>query len=162
MASTPVDRLLSILERQQDTRTKIVRRKPGEGPPRRQPNQKSNADYTLQTLREARILLEAGWVHHEIAVDESGNPVEADSPHAAAWCMSGALQAASYKVGFPATKSATQRIERAARLILTANNIEQHSNEHVIAAVARMNDDELSTKEGVLAAIDNAIAELER
>jgi len=161
MTSTPVDRLLAILERQQTTRVKTVRKQKNEpGRKRDRSNQKSERDYVLETLQEARILIEAGWVHHEIAVDGNGDAVEADSPHAQAWCMSGALQAASYKVGFPATTSATRRIERAARVILAANDIDVQSNEHVIAAVARMNDDLLSTKEEVLAAIDAAIADL--
>jgi len=162
MPSTPVDRLLTILERQQTTRIKRKRSKPNPDAPKRdKPPYKTERAYVLETLQEARVLLEAGWVHHEIAVDEDGNAVEADSPHAAAWCISGALQAASYKVGFPATTSATRRIERAARAILHSNGIQAQSNEHVIAAVARMNDDLLDTQEGVLAAIDKAIAEVE-
>jgi len=165
MPSTPVDRLLAILERQQTTRIKRRSpRKPNDPDAtkrERNPNQKSDREYVLETLQEARVLLEAGWVHHEIATDEDGNAVEADSPHAASWCISGALQAASYKVGFPATTAATRRIERSARAILHANGIQAQSNEHVIAAVARMNDDILDTQEAVLAAIDKAIAEVE-
>lgn len=104
----------------------------------------------------AKHLIEGGWTQGCEARDDSGNPVDFDSPEASCFCITGAMQAASFFVG-------SQSIRRQIYQKIVEKKELQESGlaaESAAYLVAKWNDDQWRTKEEIISLLNELAKEM--
>lgn len=113
----------------------------------------SSPPTVTDTLRAARALIEKGWCQAALARDKTGATVEPGSERAVAYCMMGAIYAATHYTPLTAwERHETYMLAKQCRNRLFAANSIQDT-------LADWNDAPERTQAEVLALFDSAIAE---
>ena len=111
---------------------------------------------SLRILKEARALVEKGWTQNADARNKRGAECPKFDKHASAWCITGAMDAASYK-RFTLSSRVWQEAVRAMRIAI--NSVRDRNVECVF--LSDWNDVPGRKKEEVLAVFDKAIESLQ-
>jgi len=168
--ATALDRLLDLLDRAEALEAERSRKgHAAKKKPNRTQRPRTGTQSGLEAARQLRatrraigILRQGGWVQEEIAVDRDGQPVPADSPDAAAWCLDGAIHLAVIEQGQAGSVASERRIGMiCGQLLRAAGKKGNRDRMNQIQAVAELNDHELQTKEEAIALLEQAAAAIE-
>ena len=92
----------------------------------------------VELLTEARKLVKRGWCRQALAVDKEWVTCPPGSPKACRWCATGAVQAASWALGY-GTKvrfAALESLRKATRIGIMPSFVPIEYNDDVISSQA--------------------------